>query len=58
MKLITEYYSIDEKCVAKVYFTNDNKYCVVYNDEFGNTYNATFDTLRIAENYAEDRVLK
>lgn len=56
MKLISEHYSENLKLTAKIFKMNEKKYRVIVNDDFGNAYNATFENVNTAEQYAEDWV--
>lgn len=59
MRLISEYLSVDELKSAKVFLTGTEKkpYTVIVKDDSGTHYQATFNTLEAAENYAEDWTL-
>ena len=56
-KLLSEYFSDDEKCSAKVFFDNVNYFVVCITDT-GTTYKSMWDSEQLAENFAEDWVLK
>ena len=58
MRLLSEYMSEDEHKTAKVFFKNEKEYVVVAKSDTGSYYNTTFTTMRIAEDFAEDWVIK
>ena len=57
MKLLSTYYSNDEKKKAEVFRVNDYTYKVVVKDDAGTHYSTTFVDEETAENFAESWVL-
>jgi len=58
MKFISEYMSNDESRTARVYHRGIKDFVVIVKDAMGSYYNTSFETIRVAEDYAEDWVLK
>ena len=57
MKFVSEYISEDEAKIARVYHRGAKDFVVILKDAMGSYYNTSFETIRIAEDYAEDWVL-
>jgi hypothetical protein len=57
MKLLSTYYSNDEKKKAEVFFVSEYNYRVVVRDGSGSYFSTTFANEESAENYAESWVL-
>ena len=57
MKLLSTYFSDDEKKKADVFRVKEKEYRVVLRDDTGTTYSVTFEAEEDAENYAESWVL-
>ena len=57
MKLLSTYFSDDEKKKADVFRVKEREYRVVLRDDTGTTYSVTFEAEEDAENYAESWVL-
>lgn len=58
MKQLSVYMSEDGRKEAKVFYKNEKEFVVVAKSDTGSYYNTTFTTLRIAEDFAEDWVIK
>ena len=57
MKLLSTYFSNDEKKKVDVFRVKEKEYRVVLRDDTGTTYSVTFEAEEDAENYAESWVL-
>ena len=59
MKFISEHLSVDELKSARVFLSGNSEtpYMVIVKDDTGTHYQATFNSIERAEDYAEDWVL-
>lgn len=57
MKILSEYFSDDNKRSSKVLYIGEKKFRVVVVDEMCANYATVFDNEEDAENYAEDWVM-
>lgn len=58
MRLISEYLSDDETKTARVFHRDEKTFVVIVKSDTGTHYNSTFNSLRVAEDFAEDWILK
>jgi hypothetical protein len=58
MRFISEYMTDDETKTARVFHRGESKFVVIVRSDTGTHYSAEFDSLRVAEDFAEDWILK
>jgi hypothetical protein len=58
MRLISEYMSDDESRTARVFHREEKSFVVVVRSDTGTHYSTQFTALRVAEDFAEDWILK